>query len=125
MGLVDALQGIVRHPYLGAKEEGPLGFGKGIGRAFGGFYCHLFAGKCSAEHAKVIRLTQPAIFGLPGYFLKGVEKELLRRHLTTLQAEIFLIQLRRSSQEFRQANEAEKAAVVEKWKDLKVSIAKH
>ncbi|KAF2626779.1 glycosyltransferase family 1 protein [Macroventuria anomochaeta] len=109
LGFGDAFQGIVRHPYLGAKQEGLVGFGKGIGRGVGGFYFHSMA----------------AIFGLPGYFLKGVEKELLRRHLTTLQAEIFLIQLRRSSLDFRQATEAEKVEVVEQWKELKASIAKH
>ncbi|KAJ8118746.1 hypothetical protein OPT61_g357 [Boeremia exigua] len=109
LGFGDAFQGLVRHPYLGAKQEGALGFGKGIGRGIGGFYFHVFA----------------AIFGLPGYFLKGIEKELLRRHLTTLQAEIILIQLRRSSLEWRQASEAEKAEVLEKWKEVKASIAKH
>ncbi|KAF9694720.1 hypothetical protein EKO04_007312 [Ascochyta lentis] len=108
LGFGDALQGVVRHPYLGAKQEGPLGFGKGIGRAFGGFYCHLMA----------------AIFGLLGYFLKGLERGLLARRLTTLQAEIFLIQLRRSSLDFRRATEAEKVEVVERWKMLQASIAK-
>ncbi len=44
MGSVDAFQGLVRHPYLGAKQEGALGFGKGIGRGLGGFYFHMMAG---------------------------------------------------------------------------------
>ena len=103
----------MRHPYLGAKQEGVIGFGKGIGRSIGGFYFHSMA------------LTPSAIFGLPGYFLKGVERGLLARHLTTLQAEIFLINLRRSALAFRQATEAEKKEVLEKWKELKASIAKH
>ncbi|KZM23991.1 transferase [Ascochyta rabiei] len=109
LGFADALQGVVRHPYLGAKEEGPLGFGKGIGRSISGFYLHSMA----------------AIFGVPGYFLKGVERGLLARHLTALQAELFLIQLRRSSLDFRRASEAEKVDVVEQWKKLQASIAKH
>lgn len=70
-------------------------------------------------------LTESAIFGLPGYFLKGIEKEFLRRHLTTLQAEIFLINLRRSCLEFRRATEDEKVEVVEKWKELKASIKRN
>lgn len=45
LGFGDALQGFVRHPYLGAKQEGPLGFGKGVGRSIAGFYCHSMAGK--------------------------------------------------------------------------------
>lgn len=66
-----------------------------------------------------------AIFGVPGYFLKGIEKGLLARHLTTLQAELFLIQLRRSSLEYRHGTEAEKLEVAAKWRELQVSIAKH
>ena len=45
LGLSDALVGIVRHPYLGAKQEGAMGFGKGIGRGLAGLYLHLGAGK--------------------------------------------------------------------------------
>lgn len=62
---------------------------------------------------------------MPGYFLKGIERELLKRHLTAVQAEIFLIQLRRSSLEFRRSNEEERAEVVEKWKTLEARIAHH
>lgn len=45
MGFSDAFVGIVRHPYLGATQEGPLGFVKGLGRGLGGFYCHSLAGE--------------------------------------------------------------------------------
>lgn len=77
---------------------------------------------CSPSRRAI--LTPLAIFGLPGYFLKGIEKGLLRKHLTTLQAEIVLIQLRRTSLAFRQATEAEKVEVVEKWKELRACLAK-
>ncbi|KAF1362686.1 UDP-Glycosyltransferase/glycogen phosphorylase [Lizonia empirigonia] len=109
MGFSDAFMGIMRHPYLGATQEGPLGFVKGVGRGLGGFYCHSLA----------------AIFGVPGYFMKGIEKGLLARHLTTLQAELFLIQLRRSSLEYRHGTETEKLEVAEKWRELQISMAKH
>jgi hypothetical protein len=66
-----------------------------------------------------------AIFGLPGYFLKGIERGFLARHLTALQAEIFFIQLRRSAVRYRSASDAEKAEVVAKWKELKSSISEH
>ena len=62
---------------------------------------------------------------MPGYFLKGTERELLKRHLTAVQAEIFLIQLRRSSLDFRRSSEEERAEVVEKWKKLEARIAQH
>lgn len=50
LGLSDAFQGIVRHPYLGAKQEGPMGFGKGMGRAFLGFFYHSLAGMPTTLH---------------------------------------------------------------------------
>jgi sterol 3beta-glucosyltransferase len=43
-GIGDAFVGTVRHPYLGAKQEGPIGFGKGVGRGFAGFFFHFMAG---------------------------------------------------------------------------------
>jgi hypothetical protein len=66
-----------------------------------------------------------AIFALPGYFLKGIERGLLARHVTPLQAEIFFIQLRRAAVGYRSASEAEKADVVAKFKELKSIISKH
>jgi hypothetical protein len=74
---------------------------------------------------KYADLTLPAIFGVPGYFLKGIERGLLARHLTAVQAEIFFIQLRRSGVGFRGASDAEKADLVAKWEELKSSIARH
>ncbi|KAI8931389.1 hypothetical protein NX059_011721 [Plenodomus lindquistii] len=46
LGFVVAFGGIIKHPYLGAKQEGPGGFGKGIARAAGAFHCHSMAGEC-------------------------------------------------------------------------------
>jgi hypothetical protein len=70
-------------------------------------------------------LTFPlAIWGLLGYSLKGVEKQLVSSHLTALQAEIVLIQLRRSALEFQRATEPEKVDVIKKWVELTASMAK-
>jgi len=41
----EAFGGLVYHPYVGAKVEGPVGFAKGIPRGIGGFGCHLLAGE--------------------------------------------------------------------------------
>jgi sterol 3beta-glucosyltransferase len=56
--------------------------------------------------------------------LKGVEKGLLARHLTALQAELFLIQLRRSALAYRGATDTEKVELIAKWKGLKASMSK-
>ena len=57
-----------------------------------------------------------AIYGLPGYSLKGLEKELSKRHLTKLKAEIILIRMRNAIDDFRNSTPEERAAVVEGWK---------
>jgi hypothetical protein len=57
-----------------------------------------------------------ATFGLPGYTLKGVEKELQKHHLTNCKAEIILIRLRQGIDAFRKASQRERDGVVCRWK---------
>lgn len=57
-----------------------------------------------------------AVYGLPGYSLKGLEKGLSKRHLTKLKAEIILIRMRTAIDDFRSSTPEERAAVVEAWK---------
>lgn len=100
LGFGEAFGGIVRHPYVGAKKEGAVGFGKGVGRGVGAFGWHILA----------------AIFALPGYTLKGIERELSKRHLTTLQAELCLIRLRQANHDFTMVTEEQKTEIAEQWK---------
>ncbi|CAJ0554895.1 Ff.00g134080.m01.CDS01 [Fusarium sp. VM40] len=101
-GFYDAFTGVVTKPYKGAKEKGIKGFGKGLMEGTLGFTYNIGA----------------AIFGLPGYTLKGFEKEFHKHHLTKLRAEIYLIRIRQGIEEFRAATTAEKDAVVERWKSV-------
>jgi hypothetical protein len=59
-----------------------------------------------------------AIWGLPGYSLKGIEKEFSKHHLTELEAEIHLIHLRQGIEEYREASQEDRDATVTKWKFL-------
>ena len=61
-GIYDGWTGLVKHPYHGAKEGGALGFAKGMGRGVGGWVLKDLA----------------APFGLFGYTLKGIQKQLTR-----------------------------------------------
>ncbi|EGX91572.1 UDP-glucose,sterol transferase, putative [Cordyceps militaris CM01] len=99
LGFWDAFSGIIVLPYKGTRDEGAKGLGKGIWRGGKGFFCGLGA----------------AVFGLPGYTLKGFERELSKRHLTKLKAEILLIRLRKSLQDFREATVEEREAVIDAW----------
>lgn len=59
-----------------------------------------------------------AFWGIPGYSLKGLEKELSKRHLTKLKAEIILIRVRQSAEDFRNSTPEERDEVEAKWKAL-------
>lgn len=60
-----------------------------------------------------------AMFGMPGYTLKGIEKEISRRHLTKLKAEILLIRLRQGIADFRNGTPEEKELVAERWQSMR------
>lgn len=120
LGLYEGLSGLVMHPYLGAKLEGPLGFPKGVGRGVWGLGCHTMAGQYLISCARGIfeADTSAAIWGVPGYTLKGIERALSKHRLTTLQAELYLIRLRQAAHDFERATAEERAEVVGRWKAL-------
>ncbi|KAF4332436.1 udp transferase [Fusarium beomiforme] len=99
LGFWDAFSGVVMQPYKSVKEEGARGLGKGILRGARGFAYNIGAG----------------IFAIPGYTLKGIEKEMSKHHLTKLKSEIMLIRLRQSIDDFRRATPEEREAVVATW----------
>ncbi|KAJ6280307.1 glycosyltransferase [Bipolaris maydis] len=102
LGLYDAFTGLIKHPYLGTKLDGPLGLPKGIGRGIGGFVCHASA----------------AIWGLPGYTLKGIECALSKHRITPLQTELYLVRLRQGARDLEQASQQERGNVVARWKGM-------
>jgi hypothetical protein len=65
-------------------------------------------------------LTPPhaAVFALPGYTLKGLEREFSRHRLTALQAEIYLIRLRQAWAEVQASDDEARRAVLERWEVL-------
>jgi hypothetical protein len=65
-------------------------------------------------------LTPPhaAVFALPGYTLKGLEREFSRHRLTALQVEIYLIRLRQAWAEVQASDDEARRAVLERWEVL-------
>ncbi|KAJ0158743.1 Sterol 3-beta-glucosyltransferase UGT80B1, partial [Colletotrichum tanaceti] len=102
LGNWEAFSGVVVKPYRAVKKEGIKGLGKGIYQGGRGFTYNIFA----------------ALFGLPGYTLKGVEKELSKHSLTKLKAEVLLIRLRQGILDFRRSTPAEREEVVVRWKQF-------
>jgi sterol 3beta-glucosyltransferase len=102
--LYDGFTGVVTHPYRDTKKEGVVGFGKGVGRGAGG----------------LVLKTMAAVFGLPAYTLKGVEKQLEKRSGRDLKITILKSRLKQGLEDFRMASEEEKQGIVKRWKELNV-----
>jgi sterol 3beta-glucosyltransferase len=94
----------VTHPYRDTKEQGVVGFGKGVGRGVGG----------------LVLKSMAAIFALPAYTLKGAEKQIEKRRDRGLQAELIKIRLRQGLSAFQLATEEEKQEVLKRWRELSI-----
>jgi hypothetical protein len=128
-GLFDGVTGLVYQPYLGAikgskkkstfdgdddKEilsggglaRGVLGFGKGIGKGIGGLICK----------------TGAAAFGITGYTLKGLEREIEKRHLRDLKAGMLAVRLKQGIADFGRTTEAQREEIVKRWQEGGFSV---
>jgi hypothetical protein len=104
-GLYDGFTGLVTQPYNGTKKDGVVGFGKGVGRGFGG----------------LVFKTSAAAFGMTGYTLKGVEKQFEKRLDRGLKANLIAQRLKQGLRQFGQATEEDKKEILKRWADLGVS----
>ncbi|RKL48257.1 Sterol 3-beta-glucosyltransferase UGT80A2 [Fusarium oxysporum] len=102
LGIWEAFSGLATKPYNDTKQRGARGLGKGMLRGGLGFISNLGS----------------AIFGLPGYTLKGIEKELAKHHLTKLKGEVLLIRLRQGINDWREAPVEERQEAVRRWNAL-------
>ncbi|KAF4624206.1 hypothetical protein G7Y89_g13965 [Cudoniella acicularis] len=106
LGLYDGFTGLVTHPYNGARRHGLGGFLTGIGQGAGG----------------LIFKTSAAAIGLPGYTLKGVEKQFQKRHDRSLKAKLLAIRMRQSLLEFEGTTKEEKEEIIKRWRELDVVL---
>ncbi|KAH8687247.1 hypothetical protein BGZ60DRAFT_363549 [Tricladium varicosporioides] len=108
LGIFDGVTGLVTQPFNGARKDGFGGFAAGIGRGVGG----------------LVFKTGAAVFGLPGYTLKGVEKQIQKRKQRDLKARILTIRLRQAVLEFERTTREEKNEIIKRWKELNVTLPK-
>ena len=101
-GIYDGVTGIVTQPYNGTRREGIIGFAKGTGQGLGGLVFKVGA----------------AVFGLPGYTLKGLEQQIIDHRHRTLAAKILTVRIRQGIAEYGRASVEEKARILELWKDF-------
>lgn len=96
LGFYDGVTGLFTQPWKGARKEGAIGFVKGIARGIGGF------------------LTKPTagLFGIPGYIMKGVHKEVQQLFGSNVQNYIIASRAAQGYDEWLQSSDAEKEDVI-------------
>lgn len=107
LNMYDGITGLVTQPCRGAKKDGAAGFGKGVGKGAVG----------------LVFKTLAAQFGLVGYTLKGIERQVKKRNSRDLKAKLIATRLRQGLMEYDMASEEEKACIMDRWN--KLSEAQH
>ncbi|TVY44536.1 Sterol 3-beta-glucosyltransferase [Lachnellula occidentalis] len=102
LGMFDGFTGILTLPYRGAKKEGVTGFCTGVGKGAGA----------------LIFKTSAAAFGVPGYTLKGLEKQFEKRYNRELKAKLITVRLRQGIAEFERASKEQKEEITRRWGEI-------
>lgn len=107
-GWYDGVSGIFTQPWKGAQREGAGGFFKGVGKGVGGF------------------VTKPgaALFAIPSYFMKGVDKEVKKLFGGNVQNYIIASRAAQGYEEWLQSSDAEKQKVIDRWKLIQKYLKK-
>ena len=105
-GLFDAITGIVTQPIRGAQEEGIIRFGKGIIKGLGG----------------IVLKSGAAAFGIPGYTLKGLERQYEKRFSRGSKASILSVRIKQGIAEYGRASTEEKEEILKRWNELGVVV---
>ncbi|KAK6350284.1 hypothetical protein TWF696_006516 [Orbilia brochopaga] len=108
LGLYDGIAGLVIQPIQGAKEEGQLGFWKGVGKGVGGL-----ALKPGA-----------ALWGLPGYTFKGIYEEIRKHNNSDMSGYIVAARITQGIEELKQYQPAELDMMLKRWNALNVERVK-
>ena len=107
-GMYDGITGLVTQPAMGAKKEGAAGFFKGIGKGIGG----------------VVFKPGAAIWGIPGYTMKGIYREMAKLSGSSVQNYIIAARTAEGFAAWQKASEDERADIIEKWTTLQQNLKK-
>ncbi|KAH0615310.1 uncharacterized protein H6S33_000946 [Morchella sextelata] len=89
LGVYDGVTGVVVKPYEGAKEDGAVGFAKGLGKGVAsGFF-----------------KTNAATAGVIGFTLKGVHKEVRKKRDRKVMVKLMNARIRQGEMEYREWRE--------------------
>ncbi|KAK3642642.1 hypothetical protein LTR56_010690 [Elasticomyces elasticus] len=107
-GMYDGITGLVTQPMRGAAKDGPAGFFKGIGKGIGG----------------IALKPGAAIFGIPGYTMKGVYKEMQKQFGSSVQNYIIAARTAQGFDEWQASSVEERQDIVIRWKALQKDLKK-
>ena len=108
LGMYDGITGIVTQPWKGAQRGGLGGFAKGFGKGIGG----------------LVAKPSAAAFGILGYTMKGIHKEVQKISGSGVQTYIMASRLAQGEEEWRESSDAEKEEVIAGWKVLQKYLKK-
>ncbi|KAH0559843.1 hypothetical protein GP486_003640 [Trichoglossum hirsutum] len=98
-GFYDGISGLVTQPIKGAKDEGPAGLVKGIGKGIGG----------------LVLKPSAAIWGLPGYAFQGVAKEIQKHFGSSTQSYILAARTAQGYEDWNSSSEPERLDIINRW----------
>jgi len=107
-GMYDGITGLVTQPMKGAQKEGAAGFFKGIGKGIGG----------------IALKPGAAVFGIPGYTMQGVYKEMQKQMGSSVQNYIIAARTAQGYEEWSGASSEERSDVVRRWQILETQLRK-
>lgn len=105
-GFLDALSGIIVQPVNGARDGGPVGLVKGIGRGLSG----------------IVLKPGAAMTGFPAYALKGMYKEL--KNYISLDFSRYIVAARKAEgeEELRNSTEETRSSITQWWQELDLNV---
>lgn len=107
-GMYDGISGLVTQPMKGAQKDGAAGFFKGIGKGIGG----------------LVLKPGAAIYGIPGYTMQGVYKEIQKQFGSTVQNYIISARTAQGFDDYQKSSLEERQDVIMRWTVLQNDLKK-
>lgn len=105
-GFYDGISGLITQPLKGAEKEGTAGLLKGIGRGIGG----------------LVLKPGAAIWGLPGYTMMGIHKEVRKLFGASVQNYIISARTAQGYEQWKSSTAAERVDIISRWQMAKSEL---
>jgi hypothetical protein len=121
LGWYDGITGVVTQPYHGAEKHGAKGFLVGTGKGVGGLFLKPTAGKQFPFlfPVEVDVNSELGVFGLPGYTLRGVYREIQEHRGITTYSYVIAARITQGHQEWETSTPEERLKIIENYRAVK------